>query len=176
MTSKITRRKLGGTLSDASVKDGMLRINSVQRSHIECCRQQESVWVDKHSDEKNSSYGDFRDGKVYANDQCLGSSMVQYGGQYKSTDGSQQAECSGNIQSANKSGFWCDSDTGDGSEMMIGGGESSCARADHGIGITEANRASFDDSGSPDTEYDFGFDALKGNTPSQSYSLNLWIR
>ena len=35
MTSKITRRKLGGTLSDASVKDGMLRINSVQRSHIE---------------------------------------------------------------------------------------------------------------------------------------------
>ena len=28
--------------------------------------------------------------------------------------------------------------------MMIGGGGSSCSRADHGIGITEANEASFD--------------------------------
>ena len=33
-TLKITWRKLGGNLSDATVKDGMLRINSVQRLHI----------------------------------------------------------------------------------------------------------------------------------------------
>ena len=33
LSSKITWRKLGGTLSDATVEDGALRISSVQRSH-----------------------------------------------------------------------------------------------------------------------------------------------
>ena len=55
---------------------------------------------------KITSYGDFRNGKVWASNQCLGSCTVQYGGQYKSTDGFQQAECSGNIQGANNIGFW----------------------------------------------------------------------
>ena len=87
---------------------------------------------------KITSYGDFRSGKVWASNQCLGSCTVQYGGQYKSTDGFQQADCSGSIQSADKIGFWCDWDTGDGAVMMIGGGGSSCARADYGIGITES--------------------------------------
>ena len=59
---------------------------------------------------------------------------------------------------------------------MIGGGGSRCARADHGIGITETNEASFVDLGSGATEYDFGYDALKNNAPNQSVSLNLWIR
>ena len=59
--------------------------------------------------------------------------------------------------------------------MMIGGG-GSCARADHGIGITENSHASFVDLGTSETEYDFGYDANTGNAPSQSYSLNLWIR
>jgi len=36
---------------------------------------------------KITSYGDFRNGKVWASDQCLGNCAVQYGGQYKSTDG-----------------------------------------------------------------------------------------
>ena len=72
---------------------------------------------------KITSYGDFRNGTVWASDQCLGSCPVQYGGQYKSTDGFQQAECGGDIQSANKIGFWCDWDEGDGSVMMIGGEE-----------------------------------------------------
>ena len=63
--------------------------------------------------------------------------------------------------------------------MMIGGGGSSCYRADHGIGITEQNSASFVELSSRETEYDFGNNALteKGRTqPSRSYSLNLWIR
>ena len=125
---------------------------------------------------KITSYGDFRNGKVWASDQCLGSCTVQYGGQYKSTDGFQQAECSGNIQSANNIGFWCDWDDGDGSVMMIGGGGSACDRADHGVGITEANSASFVEDGGSEIEYDFGYGAYTGNAPSQSYSLNLWIR
>ena len=125
---------------------------------------------------KITSYGDFRNGKVWATDQCLGSCTVQYGGQYKSTDGFQQAECDGNIQKANKIGFWCDWSGGDGAVMMIGGGGSSCARADHGIGITESNSASFIEEVRTETEYDFGYDANKDEVPSQSYSLNLWIR
>ena len=82
---------------------------------------------------KITSYGDFRNGTVWADDQCLGNCTVQYDGQYKSTDGFQQAECGGDIQSANKIGFWCDWSGGDGAVMMIDGGGNSCERADHGI-------------------------------------------
>ena len=52
---------------------------------------------------------------------------------------------------------------------MIGGGGSGCSRADHGIGITEANEASFRYS----RENDFG---RATDNPFHSYSLNLWIR
>ena len=60
--------------------------------------------------------------------------------------------------------------------MMIGGGGSSCSRADHGIGVSETGAASFVEGGGWQTEYDFGYDAETGNAPSQSYSLNLWTR
>ena len=59
--------------------------------------------------------------------------------------------------------------------MMIGGGGRGCARADHGIGITEADDASFVEDGGSETEYDFGNNSFM-DPPSQSYSLNLWIR
>ena len=125
---------------------------------------------------KITSYGNFRNGKVWSSDRCLGSCLVQYGGQYKTTDGFQQAECGSDIQSSNKIGFWCDWSTGDGSVMMIGGGGKYCNRADHGIGITETDAASFVEKYSSETEYDFGYDAVTGTAPTQSYSLNLWIR
>ena len=130
---------------------------------------------------KITSYGDFRNGKVWASNQCLGNCTVQYGGQYKSTDGFQQAECSGNIQSANNIGFWCDYGAavglGEGSVMMIGGGRTdSCGFTDHGIGITETGDASFIEEGGSESEYDFGYNGGKDSVPSQNYSLNLWIR
>ena len=125
---------------------------------------------------KITSYGDFRNGKTWSSNRCLGSCTVPYGGQYKTTDGFQQAECSSNIQSSNKIGFWSDWDIGDGSVMMIGGGGKDCQRADRGIGITETDFASFVEKSSGETEHDFGYDANTGNAPSQSYSLNLWIR
>ena len=125
---------------------------------------------------KITSYGNFRNGKVWSNDTCLGSCFVQYGGQYNSTDGFQQAGCSGELQPNNKIGFWCQWSRGDGSVMMIGGGGSDCSRADHGIGITEANEASFREYDSEPTEYDFGYDAHAEDTPSLSYALNLWVR
>ena len=51
--------------------------------------------------------------------------------------------------------------------MMIGGGGDSCKRADHGIGITEANQAHFDGGCG-----DFGDDC----TAPSGYSLNLWVK
>ena len=67
--------------------------------------------------------------------------------------------------------------------MMIGGGGKSCARADHGIGITETNEASFVSPGGSQGEYDFGYGeygfgygAWSSNAKGQSYSLNLWVR
>jgi len=57
--------------------------------------------------------------------------------------------------------------------MMIGGGGDSCNRADHGIGITEADSALF---GSGDQDGDFGDNNnFSPNNPT-SYSLNLWIK
>ena len=120
---------------------------------------------------KITSYGNFRNGAVWASNLCRKNCAVQYGGSYTSTQGFAQAACSGDIQAANKIGFWCDWSTGDGAVMMIGGGGGSCSRADHGIGVTEANQAAFADRGT--VEADFG---NSPSSPTTSYSLNLWIR
>ena len=57
---------------------------------------------------------------------------------------------------------------------MIGGGGKGCQRADHGIGITETNRASFRcTEGHGSGEYDFGDE--RASARSKTYSLNLWI-
>ena len=125
---------------------------------------------------KVSSYGDFRNGTVWASNQCLGNCSIQYGGHDLSTNGFQQAGCSGDIQSSQAIGFWCDWGTGDGAVLMIGGGGASCDRADHGIGITESDAASFVDHATTETEYDFGSDARTTTPQSYNYSLNLWIR
>ena len=50
--------------------------------------------------------------------------------------------------------------------MMIGGGGENCSRADHGIGITETNEASFAELRGGDTEYDFGYNAQTSNAPT----------
>ena len=123
---------------------------------------------------KITSYGDFRKGKNWSKQRCLGSCMVEYGGQYKITDGFGQAGCSSDIQSSNNIGFWCSYRTYGpvlNSIMMIGGGGRGCAHADHGIGITHPLKRG------PGTKYDFGNTVRPySSTPSQSYSLNLWIR
>jgi hypothetical protein len=117
-----------------------------------------------------SSYGDFRNKTVWASDKCLGSCSVVFGGQYSTTIGFYQAKCSGTIQSSDKIGFWCDWSAGDGAVMMIGGGGRSCARADHGIGITEENEAKF----GTNQGCDLGNEQGSCSTPQ--YALNLWIQ
>ena len=122
---------------------------------------------------KITSYGNFRNGRVWASDVCQGNCNVQYGGKFQTTDGFGQASCNGSLQNAIQVGFWCDWDNGDGAVLMIGGGGKECKRADHGIAITEANQASFLDGGKG--ENDFGNEGLVSAKNSNTYSLNLWI-
>ena len=103
---------------------------------------------------KMTSYGNFRNGRVWASDDCQGNCNVQYGGQFQKTGGFGQATCDGSIQKATQVGLWCDWGHGDGAVLMIGGGGKDCQRADHGIGITEADQASFFSGG--EGEHDFG--------------------
>ena len=53
---------------------------------------------------------------------------------------------------------------------MIGGGGDSCGRADHGLGITEADSAKF---GTSVTHKDFGDES---GTSQTGYALNLWVK
>ena len=122
---------------------------------------------------KITSYGDFRNGRVWASDDCQGDCSVQYGGQFQTTDGFRQAICNGSLQKAKQVGFWCDWENGDGAVLMIGGGGKDCQRADHGIGITEANQASFLEW--KHLEHDFGNEAWYSATITKTYSLNLWV-
>ena len=101
---------------------------------------------------KITSYGNFRNGTVWASNDCQGNCSVQYGGQLQTTDGFRQATCSGSLQSATQVGFWCDWKNGDGAVLMIGGGGDGCERADHGIGITER------------TELPSGIEKIRENT------------
>ena len=126
-----------------------------------------------------TSFGNFRNGAVWSSDRCLGSCSVKYGGQYQSTTGFGMHNCSSDIQSSNYIGFWCDWDYGDGAVMMIGGGGSSCGRADHGIGITEEENAKFRENYGD--SLDFGYEPGHGSSYVQSdteksYALNLWVR
>jgi len=127
-----------------------------------------------------SSFGTFTYSTAWANDYCRASCHVTYGGNYQSTSGFAQSHCNGNIQSSDYIGFWCNWSTGDGAVMMIGGGGSSCHRADHGIGITEGDSAAFDDTGNGECDfgYDYGNDVniASTNDCTPYYSLNLWIK
>ena len=124
------------------------------------------------------SFGNFRYGNVWSSDKCLSSCKIKYGGQYQTTTGFEMHSCSSTIQGNNYIGFWCDWSTGDGAVMMIGGGGSSCSRADHGIGITEDQDAKF---GGNNDFLDFGYDtdnshSYQVNEIQNAYALNLWVR
>ena len=119
---------------------------------------------------KITSYGDFRNGRVWASDDCQGNYNVQYGGQFQTTAG---ATCNGSLQSATRVGFWCDWKNGDGAVLMIGGEGDRCQRAGHGIRITEANQASFLQV--KKLEHDFGNQAWYNTAITKTYSLNLWV-
>ena len=118
-----------------------------------------------------TSFGNFRSGTTWNSNACRQRcSFYSHSGSFRSTQGFSQVHCNSNIGGWDYLSFWCDWSTGDGAVMMIGGGGSSCSRADHGIGITEANEASFDTSF---PQSDFGDESGSGTS---SYSLNLWYK
>ena len=119
-----------------------------------------------------TSFGNFRYSTPWTGNSCRRSCHVNYcSGSYSSTNGFGQVHCTNsNIGGWNYLSFWCDWSNGDGAVMMIGGGGDSCNRADHGIGITEADDASFHSSFQ---QSDFDDDSGYGTS---SYSLNLWYK
>jgi hypothetical protein len=116
-----------------------------------------------------TSFGNFQNGVVWGTDSVAATCGGVFANNYATTNGFQQAACSGEIGAPNSISFWADWSQGDGAVIMIGGGGTLCSRADHGIGVTEANAASFV-FGSED---DFGSDGFNSTDP---YALNLWIR
>ena len=119
--------------------------------------------------DKIKSFGNFKTG-VWASAQVRGTCDAALGNNYSSTSGFKYATCSGNIGKPKSVSFFTDWSSGDGAVLMIGGGGSSCGRADHGIAVTEANAAAF---GTSYTRKDFGQDSPTGAT---NYSLNLFVR
>ena len=103
----------------------------------------------------------------YLQGKCLGNCAVEYGGQYKSIEVFQQAQCSGEIQSANNIGFFCLSHLKVNltSVIMIGGGGNKCSQVDHGLAIRSGHFS-----------LDFGADIYTSLYPApKSYTLNLWV-
>ncbi len=120
----------------------------------------------------------------WAIDGVLASCDVLLGGNYAETSGFAQAECAdGDIGGANTISFWANWNNpdsafaADSAVMMIGGGGQACARADHGLGITEENDATFAVFGAEfegTSEADFGNDGFPAN--ALDYGLNIFVR
>jgi len=122
---------------------------------------------------KVTSYGNFRNGKVWPRPGCLGNCKVQYGGQYRTTQGFEQAKCNGSLQSGDRIAFWCTTGWSS-SVMMIGGGGIGCSGAGHGIGVTSAKLPSFKVRNPSRPEYDFSNSHWGMSTTK--YALNVWMR
>ena len=121
---------------------------------------------------KIKSLGTYKTG-AWSSGAVRGTCDVDLGNNYSSTSGFKYATCASNIGKAKSVSFFADWSSGDGAVMMIGGGGNSCARADHGVAITEGNDAQFGSSCSGcATRYDFG----DPGSYSATYALNLWVR
>lgn len=112
--------------------------------------------------------------------QCRSSCNVTYGGLYTQTEGFEQVDnnrCSiDSFHLQSGIGFWCfhaAHQYENGAVMMIGAGGDDCSGADHGIGVFEMYLGT---NFIKKTE-DFGNKVSKvGESPTKSYSLNLWVR
>ena len=117
-----------------------------------------------------TSYGTYTYATAWSSNAVRGGCDASWGNNYAATSGFGEVGCSSDIGGPYRVSFYADWGSGDGAVLMLGGGGSGCSRADHGIGVTEANAAAFQWSGD---ERDFGDDGGIGTT---SYALNLWVR
>jgi hypothetical protein len=119
-----------------------------------------------------TGFGDFRT-QSWAQNRALSTCPAQLGGSWTVTQGFHFAQCAGAIDAKNGISFWAHVG-GKASVMLIGGAGSNCTEADHGIGITVANGATFGGSGD-NGEADFGDYAYELNR-EKGYALNLFVR
>jgi len=156
----VTATELRITRSDSSLHNSLLTTTNN-------CLQGQSVR------DKITSFGNFRSG-VWASDQVRGTCSAVFQNEYQNTIGFGRAGASGcDIGDPSGISFFSDWSGGDGAVIMIGGGGANCGRADHGIGVTEANEAQFGPFDGGDNSADFGNDAQQFTS---SYSLNMWVR
>jgi hypothetical protein len=157
----VTATELRITRSDSSSHNSLLTTTNN-------CLQGQSLR------DKIASFGNFRSG-VWASDDVRGTCSAIFENEYQSTSGFERVGASScQIGNANGISFFADWDNGDGAVIMIGGGGTQCNRADHGIGVTEANEAQFGTTATgANLQNDFGSD---GNLGATAYSLNMWVR
>lgn len=128
--------------------------------------------------DKLTGFGNFRYAP-WGTNSVKGSCDAQLGGDYETTSGfayTSVETCSNPLVGGlTQVSFWADWDSpgGDAAVMMIGGGGDDCGRADHGIGTTEQNDATF--AGQDYDKVDFG-DTGKDSDQVTNYALNLWVR
>ena len=155
---------------DAGDAAGLRGAGSARRGHL--LKTKGSCLGGKTFRDKIKSMGTYKTG-AWSSGAVRGTCDVDLGNNYSSTSGFKYATCSSDIGKAKSVSFFADWGSGDGAVMMIGGGGGSCARADHGVAITEGNDAQFGSTCSGcNTRYDFG-DPTSNAT---SYALNLFVR
>jgi hypothetical protein len=131
-----------------------------------------------------TSFGNFRSGTWRPGGTMDGVAKTcagTLGNNFATTFGFAQAQCVSTYGGSGALSFWAAFSTGDGAVMSIGGiggtDATGCRRADHGIGITEADNPSF--TWVSNNEGDFGDNNTSGNTNSPmnpGYALNLFIK
>jgi len=121
-------------------------------------------------------FGDFRT-KSWADNQVRHTCKAVFGNNHKGTAGFSKAGCDEGeiIGDALGISFWADAGS-DGAVMMIGGGGDNCDGADHGIGITETDEATFVTKKGSMSEADFGDDGFYDGILEINYALNLFVR
>ncbi|MEM7153132.1 MAG: fibrinogen-like YCDxxxxGGGW domain-containing protein [Myxococcota bacterium] len=123
-----------------------------------------------------TSFGDFQNGAVWGQNSVAGSCDVDLGNNYAATEGFGQATCDlADIGGPYSVSFWAAWGSGDGAVIMIGGGGELCSRADHGIGTTAVNQASFDSGSTFLEERDFA-ENTENTALNPNYALNLFVR
>ncbi len=122
-----------------------------------------------------TDFGDYRH-DTWAINEVAGTCKAVFGNNFDETAGFSQVGCQpADIGDPLGISFWADWHS-DGAVMMIGGGGHNCDSADHGIGITEQDEATFVSQKGSHSEADLGDNAFHGGKPMVDYALNLFVR
>ncbi len=120
-------------------------------------------------------FGDFRTDS-WATNEAQGTCKADFGNNFAETAGFSQVGCQlADIGNPLGMSFWAHWQS-DAAVIMIGGGGDNCDSADHGIGITDTNEATFVTPKGTHSEADLGDSAFHAGMPMTDYALNLFVR